>query len=429
MAFGAALFVGAALAQGQVRRVTVTAPRVALVPEPSLRLVPGATRELSQALSDHGARLVPLPARRPPQTPAALARSVGADAVIQVGVDRRRRPPRYRAVLRVTDARGQVRLRSTVRLASRRLTWREAGALASLAVRSLEPPGGWVRKKPVLPPAPVGPPSVAGPTPPVPRPKETSVPRALAPAPSTPPVPVPVVPAPRKLALASLFAGPTLTWRAQGLSTGVPGVHAGLGSASPFVGLAVGGSFFPFNEGGRSLGFSLSYSYSPLRLTFPKLNGSERASEHQFTADVLAHFRQALFGGDIVLHLGFAYDGLLTPAHSPLVTTVHFGPRLGVGYSHGLPFGLRAFADLSLRPFTYVGSDLRAAYGANASSTGIDASVGLSGPLPVGVPGLRWTAGYGYLRYEDELRQGRALTSQTTSVHRVTLGVDYERRF
>lgn len=416
-------YLTASLALAQVP--AVAPPRVVVLSaEPGAS--PDAAKALRRALADRGATVVDPPARLPPAAPDALARSLGVDGVIELAIVGDAVAGRA-ARLVVTDPTGERLLDGTLPLGRDALTSDESGALAAMAIQALAPSLAEPTPPRTLIPSdrPPGVPNVAGAPPPAnPKPPKRSLPPDLAPAvPTQAPPLVPVLPAPGVLHLGHLWGGPSLSWRTQGLTTTEPGPGLDFGSSNPYAGLALGGDFFPF--GGvlhDRLGFSAAYSFSALRLHVAG-EPSARATEHQARAEVIGRFPGAL-GGDLGVRVGVAYEGFLTPPSSSVVTSTHLSPRLGLDWERPLVGPVRLTASAGVRPFVRLGSDLRRAYGSDASSTGLDAAIGLNGPTPLA--GVRWTAGYDYLRYEDRLAASDGRTQQVTSVHRLGLGLSWE---
>ncbi len=367
------------------------------------------TQPIADSLASRGVQVVPTPERSAGLTPEALARSVGADAAVRVDVERSRRAG-HQARLRVIDRDGAVRFDGRVPISGERPTGDESKSLADLATLALTTP---VESRRTPAPSP-GPPGVAGAPQVAAREVEADAPPRAN-----------VLPDPDALRLIRLWAAPTLTWRSQGISTPAPRPGLDVTTGSPYVGFVAGAESFPLpGEVGRWLGFGLSYSYAPLTIRDTASGTESRASDHRLRADLLGRLPSGPWGR-FTASLGVAYSGFLTSGDLPAVTSVHVGPRLGVGWETSLIGPIGIGASFGVRPWSYVGSDLRRVYGETASSVGIDASVGLDGPLPLA--GVRWQVQYGYLRYEDSLGGPAARTVQAEGSHQLGIGLVYRR--
>jgi hypothetical protein len=128
--------------------------------------------------------------------------------------------------------------------------------------------------------------------------------------------------------------------------------------------------------------------------------------------------------GSFGLRLGVFYEALLAPERSRLVTSTHLAPRLGIDWARTIAGPVRLSASAGLMPWARPGNELQNTFGSDTSSTGLDASVGIDGPLIL--EGLRWVASYDYLRFEDRLTGAGGTASQLEGVHRLGLSVAYE---
>jgi hypothetical protein len=401
-------------------------PRIAIVGPPASRPVPATLREdLTQAFDLRGMTVVPLPTRLPRATTEALAATLAVDGVVEVELS----PAPFLAHLRVVTPQGDVPFEATLPIAGPRLTRDEAGTLASLTLQSLvptyEPPEP--RTSPAPPP---GPPSVAGVTPMTKRPSRT-----LRPNPETAEIEPPAAPAtpnvlpdPETLRLTRLSAAPTIGFRSFDVQVpnGAPPTRQQ--ASQPFPGLALRADIFPFSGALASrLGFGLQYGFALLDLDTPGVP-LQHATEQRFNGDVIGRFPKLLFGGDVDLRLGVAYQGFFVPDSGPYTTLTHLAPRLGVEYRHELPKSLRIEARGGILPFSVAGSQAEAAFGTHDGGWGADAGIGVSGPVDFVLPGLRWTAGYDVVRFSQDYRSAAGQSHTDETDQRILLGLSFEQR-
>lgn len=231
-----------------------------------------------------------------------------------------------------------------------------------------------------------------------------------------------VLPTPDSLGYARLWAGPTASWRNQAI-TGPRASGRAVDLSSPYAGFELGAEWLPFSFGdGRRAGFLVDYQYGTLKLRSEGFAES-RAADHRFVAELLGRSGDGAWGR-FGLHLGVSYKALLTSEGSPLAESTHLSPRVGLDWSRPIVGPVGLYVEAGVEPVAYVGSALRGAYGEQVSSQGLDAAIGLQGPT--GLTGLRWKAGYQYLRQEDAFGAEAGSTRQLESVHRVGLVLSYE---
>lgn len=378
------------------RALAPAAPRLVVVPPTP------AARELAQALGERGCTLEERPAVAAPLAPEALARALDVDAVVELDLDE---TPERIARLRVHRRDGSLATEASIPLSGTLPNRDESGALASMTLQSLVP----ATTEPAPGPGnrPPGPPTVAG--------QPTVSPAESRRVPADRPL---VEPSPEALGYTRLWAGPTASWRTQRILP--PGAPYAL--SSPYAGFLLGADWFPFEGRARPFGFSLDYAYGAPSIHTPGAS-DERVHDHRLRGDARAVIPTAHYG-TFGLHLGVFYEALLAPASSPLVTSTHLAPRLGVDWGRRIAGPVRVSASASVMPWAWPGNELRNTYGGDPSSAGLDASVGLDGPLLL--RGLRWSVGYDYLRFEDRLGSTTGRTTQVEGVHRLGLSVAYE---
>lgn len=336
-----------------------------------------------------------------PEVVRAIAPQLGVDAVLDLEVRPRQRPPGREANLRVLESTGEVIWQGSVPHPEEAVNQPEAQALTGFAIGALGPGGRiqWERVvEPVLNAA-----------------------------------PEPVTPTPESLGFSRLAANLHLTFRNASTDPANGGPAVDFTTGFPYAGLELDFEWFrfPLPEAVRPyIGAGIRYSYSPLRIGVDIAPGvTERigAADHRFDLDAIGQTPWLHWGGQFRFETGFSYQGFIHDQVANLVPTSHTAVRFAAAYLQDLPWwNLRLAVRGGIRPWASVGQGLPDLYGDTVSSFGTEARVTLSGSLENLAPNLRWMAGYDLLAWRDRLGDSADPTAHAETYNRIFVGVGYE---
>jgi hypothetical protein len=406
------------------------APRFAVIVPQTSNVQTASLREaLEAALRADGATIVPntelreaartldVSADLPPdrETAQRLSSALALDGIVELQVNPVKPAPatgpKYQAELRVIGPDGAERVETQVPVAGRTLSTKEADTLADIAVQSVKPP-----TRPPVPPT----------LPPAERTEANQVPAPVITGP-----PVPTTTEPKRERSLLILAAPNITWRSGAVNAAPPAPSVTFDTGSPYLGFTLAMELNPFlGDWSRFIGFDALYSFSVLGINTvnPQTNLTQRetATENRIIVDVIGHSPKPIFGGDLALRLGFAYQGFSLNPVGSLVTSQHTGPRVFLGYQRALFKGVAIGFGAGWRPFAIPGDGLTTAFGDREQSYGLEANGGFSGPLEFVVRHLRWMVAYDFLRYSDRFGSTGGATTNIENYNRILVGFTYQ---